>query len=306
MTGATARRPDGQLSWLGRHLVASAATPQRRSAAGIGAVLLLGAIAFGIDWATGPAFSALIVYVAATTVAAWFLGPIVGSYMAVTCAVFGSTVALFHDAADASTQSVIVNGILRGVVLVALVQGSCFLRRTLNQLDQASRFDPMTGLLNRRALFDRGQIERARAQRHGSTIAVAYIDLNGLKRVNDRDGHEAGDRFICQFATALRSGMREVDLVARLGGDEFVVLMPGAAEPQALTALRRVLSTPGLPTASVGIVVWHTDPPDVQTMITAADGLMYDAKARGAGMLATSHQVQSPADPGADGTALRS
>ncbi len=84
--------------------------------------------------------------------------------------------------------------------------------------------DPLTGLANRRALHAELQRALANSNRNGTTIFVAYIDLDNFKQINDNFGHDAGDRFLLAITAALLAGRREGDFTARIGGDEFVVV----------------------------------------------------------------------------------
>ncbi len=94
------------------------------------------------------------------------------------------------------------------------------------RMEEVSLRDPLTGVLNRRA-FDRfAQVEFRRAQRYGIPLALAVLDLDHFKELNDQLGHPFGDRVLSSFASVLSSSARESDVVARLGGDEFVILMP--------------------------------------------------------------------------------
>ncbi|MBW6505847.1 MAG: GGDEF domain-containing protein [Rhodobacteraceae bacterium] len=156
--------------------------------------------------------------------------------------------------------------------------------------------DPLTGLANRRAL----ELELARtvaeAARDGAGFALAHIDLDHFKAVNDTHGHAAGDRVLVHTANMLRAEARRSDLVARVGGDEFVLLLRGAIEPLALQALgERVIARLEVPvdfegapcriSASIGIALSHCyDPPDVDRMATDADAALYEAKRFGRGL----------------------
>jgi diguanylate cyclase (GGDEF)-like protein len=86
--------------------------------------------------------------------------------------------------------------------------------------------DPLTGLHNRRSGEQRLAEEISRAQRHGRPLTILLLDLNGLKHLNDKFGHAAGDELIRQFAARLTKAIRGSDLAVRLGGDEFLVLLP--------------------------------------------------------------------------------
>lgn len=124
---------------------------------------------------------------------------------------------------------------------------------------QASR-DPLTGLINRRSL--EGAVADLRES--GTDYAVAFADLDHFKRLNDRYGHQAGDRALCDFASTLASGLRAVDLACRWGGEEFVMVLPGCDVREATEAMERVRSMLALDalsdgrspvTASIGVAV---------------------------------------------------
>jgi diguanylate cyclase (GGDEF)-like protein len=89
-----------------------------------------------------------------------------------------------------------------------------------------ARVDSVTGLANRRAFDEALTVEIARAEREGEPMSVALVDLDGLKRINDRFGHLEGDRMLAEVGRALESSIRGVDRCFRWGGDEFAVLLP--------------------------------------------------------------------------------
>lgn len=102
---------------------------------------------------------------------------------------------------------------------------------------KTTHIDELTGVYNRRGFIDRGDIERARADRSGRPITIVVIDLDGFKRVNDTLGHTAGDRVLRDLAREWRARLRETNVAARLGGDEFILLLPETD----LDGARRVL-----------------------------------------------------------------
>jgi len=104
-------------------------------------------------------------------------------------------------------------------------------RRQAERLELRAATDPLTGLLNRRGWDRLVAIEEDRCQRHGLSAEIVVVDLDGLKRVNDTHGHEAGDGVIMRAATYIFSAVRVHDAVARLGGDEFGVLAVGTDGP---------------------------------------------------------------------------
>jgi diguanylate cyclase (GGDEF)-like protein len=99
-------------------------------------------------------------------------------------------------------------------------------RRDREKLSQLAFFDPLTGLHNRKAFYDRLEESLAQARRLGdATRALMFLDLDNFKDVNDSLGHDAGDRVLREVAGRIRSGVRASDFVSRPGGDEFTVLL---------------------------------------------------------------------------------
>lgn len=161
--------------------------------------------------------------------------------------------------------------------------------RTRQLEEQASR-DPLTGLPNRRSLFEGLRREVAHATRHGHPLTLAYMDLDGFKGVNDRFGHKEGDRVLLSLAQAMKSTLRAEDLPARMGGDEFCAVLPGINLPQAEGVMRRLFTAfeplrdasakePLAVTVSVGLAALDQMAPQApETLAKQADEAMYLAK----------------------------
>ncbi len=164
-------------------------------------------------------------------------------------------------------------------------------------IEQLAFFDPLTGLANRRLLFDRVKQAVAAARRRESTGALLFIDLDHFKRINDSLGHGAGDRVLIEVAGRLRALSRAEDTISRLGGDEFVVLLgqlgTSADNPGRLAwevAGRILASISGdyrigehdyHLSASIGITLFPDDGEDTLELLHRADAAMYQAKAEG-------------------------
>lgn len=153
--------------------------------------------------------------------------------------------------------------------------------------------DPLTDLPNRRLFVDRLRQALAREDRQAGRTAVAYLDLDGFKRINDAHGHEAGDEALRLVARAIDASVREGDTAARLGGDEFAVLLAdvadGAAAEEAVLrvverigTIDRVGDRPVGVEASAGVALAAEDGADPGELIHRADRAMYRAKERGA------------------------
>jgi diguanylate cyclase (GGDEF)-like protein/PAS domain S-box-containing protein len=153
-------------------------------------------------------------------------------------------------------------------------------RATMRELEEAALTDALTGVANRRA-FDRGLAnELARARRSKRPFALAVMDLNGFKALNDAEGHEAGDLVLCAVAGAWIGELRVTDTLARLGGDEFAALLPDCDEGDApLVAARLRRDVPHLAGAGVGIAVWD-GVEDAAGLLRRADQALYTDKAR--------------------------
>jgi diguanylate cyclase (GGDEF)-like protein len=162
------------------------------------------------------------------------------------------------------------------------------LRRTEEELSRQALVDDLTGLANRRAFTTVGEQLLRVADRAGETVLVVYADLDGMKAINDRHGHAAGDEALRRAAGLLRDTFREADLVARIGGDEFCVFLAGrAAEAKAsIDRLRDVLADqpPGVGPVALSLGIAEGTPGcTIDELISRADAAMYTDKAFRAG-----------------------
>lgn len=159
------------------------------------------------------------------------------------------------------------------------------LARRLELTLQESETDHLTGLRNRRSWQRACQTEETRHHRLGDHASVVVLDLDGLKLVNDRDGHAAGDAMLRRAAGVLRGSSRQTDVVARIGGDEFAVLCPQTTASQVTVYADRIraeLAAAGL-SASIGTATLERVGTITATQ-AAADAAMYaDKRRRGAG-----------------------
>jgi diguanylate cyclase (GGDEF)-like protein len=162
-----------------------------------------------------------------------------------------------------------------------------------NGLAEQIGTDALTGCLNRRALESRLKSDWRLAKRRGTHIALAAIDLDHFKQINDTRGHPVGDVVLQQLAGIMKSTARDTDAVARFGGDEFVILLPDTGWQGALTFAERLrrrvddftFGPPGSPmtiTISVGVALARgTDPISPEELLKEADRSLYKAKQQG-------------------------
>ena len=168
--------------------------------------------------------------------------------------------------------------------------------------------DPLTGLPNRLLFRDRLDTSIARALRAGSSFAVAYLDIDGFKPVNDTHGHQVGDQLLVEIAKRLTGRLRGADTVARLGGDEFGLIMEGLTDPAiVLKVAQALISALRVPFvlraeegeievtigASVGVAVFPETAESADALVNAADEAMYRVKRGGRNACA---MASKPAD----------
>ncbi len=162
-------------------------------------------------------------------------------------------------------------------------------------LGERATHDSLTGLLNRGAVLEFLDRDLASVHREGTSLGILFIDLDGLKQINDTHGHEAGDAALVAIARAIEATTRKSDIVGRLGGDEFIVGRLGEPNPSGLTQLAdRILRKVSGQIANVGntsivvgcsIGIAISEPPDMEidSIIHRADVALYGAKMHGRG-----------------------
>ncbi|MGE8498910.1 MAG: diguanylate cyclase domain-containing protein [Pseudomonas sp.] len=164
----------------------------------------------------------------------------------------------------------------------------------LTQAEQELRFlahhDPLTKLSNRLLFNDRLESALRAANRHNSTLALLFLDINDFKGINDVHGHTMGDRVLSVIARRLEGCVRETDTVARLGGDEFTVLLTDIQSESAVSEkveqILAVMAEPlgddfaglDMPSCSIGVACYPADGADADTLLSHADSEMYRVK----------------------------
>ena len=183
--------------------------------------------------------------------------------------------------------------------------------RTLYHRENAmARIDYLTGVLNKLGFTEQLRLEMARHRRIHRAFAVAYIDCDNFKSVNDNRGHAAGDRALQTVAMTCRTTLRATDVVARLGGDEFAVILPSTGEFGALQTIHKLRKALTLAmdenqwrvTFSVGVGVFTGVPDSIEQVVSFADDIMYRVKASGKNKVL--HQTYGP-EPAESGKSAR-
>jgi len=194
--------------------------------------------------------------------------------------------------AEIITISAVRNG--AGAILhyVSLFTDITALKENERQLEHVAHYDALTGLPNRVLLADRLQQSMLRCQRTGQSLAVAFLDLDGFKAINDHHGHDRGDELLVALAQRLKAALRDGDTLSRIGGDEFVaVLVDLEHSHDCEPVLTRMLHAAADPvqvgdsllqvSASIGVTLYPTDGVEPDLLIRHADQAMYLAKQAG-------------------------
>jgi diguanylate cyclase (GGDEF)-like protein/PAS domain S-box-containing protein len=190
------------------------------------------------------------------------------------------------------TISAITDEIGRIESYVSLFSDITALKQHQQQLEHIAHYDPLTNLPNRLLLADRLRQAMVQTQRRELSMAVAYIDLDGFKEVNDNYGHKFGDELLISVSQRMHNVLREGDTLSRIGGDEFIAVLADLDKQQDYYAIfQRLLMAAGDPinvdgkvikiSASIGITIYPEDVSEADQLLRHADQAMYQAKQSG-------------------------
>ncbi|MGY3491960.1 GGDEF domain-containing protein [Bradyrhizobium sp. USDA 4502] len=188
-------------------------------------------------------------------------------------------------------------GIFSSSMQQSLYQSGLKLKEAYRRIEELAELDELTGASNRRSIMRTLEEEIARCARNGSSCAVALIDLDHFKRINDVYGHPIGDEALRTFAIGMFANLRSVDRFGRYGGEEFLLVLPDLSQDQAMRALERLRAiiadldwsafSPGMRvTISAGVTTLKPRE-NSDTLLARADGALYAAKARGRNRIAS-------------------
>jgi diguanylate cyclase (GGDEF)-like protein len=253
--------------------------------AGFLGVLLVGYV----DYLTGVEVRIFPLYLLPVGLVAYRLGPVAG-VAASTLAALTLTLAdrlggKVYAGPAAEYWNIFSEFIGFTVVALLIARQS---RQLTRERANAAR-DGLTGVANRGAFYEVASEELSRARRYGHGVALAYLDLDHFKSINDSLGHRTGDELLVAFADLLRRSTRDFDTVGRLGGDEFAILLPETDAETARQVLGRLHQEAGETfrtrgwevTVSCGAVAFREAPRSLPELLHRADRVMYDVKRNG-------------------------
>jgi diguanylate cyclase (GGDEF)-like protein len=260
-----------------------------------------------LDWATGETISVSFFYMLPILIATWKGGLVPGLVVNGLCAVMRLLVVIKWEGPDLLREPALYwNLIVEGVFFITLTLIAAALRNLNARQSLLARTDSLTGLANRRAFYERAELELSRFRRFQEELTLAYVDVDNFKVVNDELGHEAGDDLLRNVAATFLRRVRATDLVARLGGDEFALLLSGTPAAAARTLLGELSGTlademtrQSWPvTFSIGAVTFLRPPASADEMLRRVDELMYRVKREGKAGIRHAVFPEMPADRG--------
>lgn len=190
---------------------------------------------------------------------------------------------------DGSSYAMVWGGFVQLAIFLLVAYLTTGLRTMLREEHERTLHDPLTGLYNMRAFYQRVEEEIERSRRYGRPFTIAYLDLDDFKAYNDSHGHPAGDTLLRAVAAAMCRHARATDMLARLGGDEFGILFVESESEAAMHAVNAIQETvrdvarryDARVTVSIGMATHSDLAGGVSELIRYADDAMYKAKKTG-------------------------
>jgi diguanylate cyclase (GGDEF)-like protein len=248
--------------------------------------LVLGTMVASVDLLVHDEFPAVICFLPSLLVASWLTQPGIGAALVAVCSAIWLIDDSFLIAGRTAWAGAIWLGVIHCFFCLVILDMQVRLRAAYRRERQLARRDGLTGLGNAMAFREAAELELERARRSGRPIAVAFLDCDNFKTVNDSQGHRAGDALLKTIAETLAGEVRKTDAVARLGGDEFAILFPETTRCEAAAVSERLrdrlqaamVSGRWSVTFSMGVAVYGRPPESVDDLIQGADALMYQVK----------------------------
>jgi diguanylate cyclase (GGDEF)-like protein len=252
----------------------------------LGTVLVSLGLFFNGERHGGPVGSDEMYYLWVVLWAAYyFTRRVLAVQVAIVLAADAITLAFIHPGNAGTSRFISVSGLCVGAAIVVRLLSERA-ERLVSELRRAALTDPLTGLANRRGFEGAFALEAARAARTGRPFSLLVLDLDRFKRLNDEQGHKAGDRALADVAAILSAHTREIDTAARTGGDEFALLLSDT-DASGVKQMQRRLQVVideharafGWPAGvSLGIGVSDSDGSDIDALMRHADMRLYAAK----------------------------
>lgn len=239
-----------------------------------------------VDYLTGNEYSFSLFYLIPVSLVGWFVGVRAGAVISFLCALVWLA-ADYAIGEDYSKPLVYFwNTLIRFGFFIIVNYLMTELQKAQESMQVLAHTDHVTGAVNSRYFSELLKVELDRSSRYKRPFTVVYLDLDNFKQVNDRFGHDEGDKLLTCIAQELKQAVRKSDIVARLGGDEFAVLFPEAGRQEAEAIMAKVhrriaeqlKQAHSSVTFSAGAVTFAALPTSPADTIKIADKLMYTVK----------------------------
>jgi len=254
-----------------------------------------------IRYKTGPEFEIAQLYLFPIAMVAWFVNRDAATVLATLSMIFWVIFDMFTLQTLSGGIAPALNEVLRLItflMVVLLIDNS---KHQIDNLTKLSTIDPLTGLFNRRAFFERLKSEIERAKRYNEAISLIYIDLDNFKTINDKFGHHTGDRLLKEISNIMKINTRNSDIVSRMGGDEFCILLPETNLDSAkivynklYSHIEKLIKTNKWNISFSAGLLDFTEDLDAESFVNTADELMYAAKNSGKDKLTIRESTRKP------------
>jgi diguanylate cyclase (GGDEF)-like protein len=246
---------------------------------------LVGLLGF-IDFLTGNEFSISLFYLIPIFLSTWYMNRSMGMFISFLCVVTWGGADYFVGIDYSNPITYFWNMLIRLGFFIITTYLVSELHKTQKEVIKLARTDYVSGAINSRYFHELLKIELDRSRRYKRAFTLVYLDLDDFKQVNDRFGHDEGDKLIRFIADELKSQVRNIDIVARLGGDEFSILFPETGQTESITVMskthenlaKKLSQKFPFVTFSAGAVTYALTPNSTEETIKIADELMYSVK----------------------------
>ena len=255
----------------------------------LGVSLAMAVVISLVRYLTGPELALSFFYLLPVCISAWGVGRWPGILIGFFCAFSWLVADLSMQNEFSNPYIPYINEFFRLMMFVFIAHICASMREMTEQQKKSARTDSLTGIPNRLSFLEYAGLEINKSRRNNRPISMIFLDVDNFKIVNDTWGHHEGDLLLINMAATLSHTIRTTDFAARLGGDEFGVLLWRSRASDALQVaekikeqLLKLAERKRWPvTFSLGLVTYESVPDNVQSMVTAADRMMYLAKEGG-------------------------